>query len=127
MNTDPIADLLTRIRNAQNAHQASVNLPHSKIKEGILDIMKKWKFIEDYKVENEGINKSLNVTLREDREKLTLKRVSKCGQRIYVKKEDLKIIKSGLGISILSTSQGLMTNLDAKKHNIGGELICEIY
>ncbi len=128
MNTDPIADLLTRIRNAQKAHKTSVAAPHSKIKENMLEIMKKWSFIEDYKVVQEKTgHKTIEIKLKTDREKLTLKRISKAGQRIYIKKEDLKVVKSGLGISIISTSKGLMTNLDANKNNIGGEHICEIY
>lgn len=126
MNTDPIADLLTRIRNAQNAKHEMTTVPHSKIKESILKVMKEKGFIADYKaVETDG-RKNLEVMLPEDRT-LTLKRVSSPGQRIYIKKENLKSLKSGLGIRILSTSKGIMTNIEARKMNVGGELICEIY
>lgn len=127
MHTDPIADLLTRIRNAQNAHHQIVRIPYSTVKEGILKIMKKWHFIDEYQVAGEGVQKTLEIALKEDRNHLTLTRISKPGQRIYVKKEELKLIRNGLGISIISTSQGLMTNVDARKANLGGEMICEIY
>ncbi len=126
MNTDPIADLLTRIRNAQKAHHQVVRVPHSRIKEEILKIFKQWGFIEDYETQGEGIQKELEIGLKEDKV-LTMKKISKPGQRIYVKKDELKLVKSGLGISIVSTSKGLMTNIDAKKQNLGGELICEVY
>lgn len=126
MHTDPIADLLTRIRNASQAHHQKLNAPYSKIKENILKVMKGFNFIADYKVEGEGVAKELVVELAENNGDIKFKRVSKPGQRIYVKSEDLKVIKSGLGIQILSTSKGIMTNIEAKKQNIGGELICEI-
>ena len=128
MNTDPIADLLTRIRNASRAHHATTHVPHSKLKESILAALKGKEIISDYKVETDKKNfKSILITLNEDKSDLTIKRVSSPGQRIYVKNEDLKPIKSGLGITIISTSKGVMTNIDAKKQNLGGELLCEIY
>lgn len=125
MNTDPIADLLTRIRNAQNAEHSVVSVPHSKIKEEILRVMKEKGFINAYKTEGE-IKKNLTVELNEEKE-LTLRRVSKPGQRIYLKNNELEVVKSGLGISIVSTSKGIMTNAQAKKQKLGGEVICEIY
>lgn len=127
MNTDPIADLLTRVRNAVSAHHQSVRLPYSKIKEGIVKILKEKGFVESYEIEQENQFKFLKIQLDDARRDLTLKRVSKPGQRIYVKREDLKAIRKGLGIVILSTSKGLMTNLEARKQNLGGELICEVY
>ncbi|NIA01762.1 MAG: 30S ribosomal protein S8 [Nitrospirae bacterium] len=128
MNTDPIADLLTRIRNASRAHHATTHVPHSKLKENVLEAMKGKAFISDYKVETDKKNfKSILITLNEDKSDLTIKRVSSPGQRIYIKNEDLKPIKSGLGITIISTSKGVMTNIEAKKQNLGGELLCEIY
>ncbi len=126
MNTDPIADLLTRIRNAHMAHKQNINAPYSKVKENILKVMKRYKFIEDYKVNTETTHKTLDVALSENRKDMDLNRVSKPGQRIYLKSTDLKIIKSGLGISIISTSKGVMSNIEAKKENLGGELICQI-
>ena len=128
MNTDPIADLLTRIRNASRAHHDKVSVPHSKLKENIAKVMKEKGFIDNFTVTNneKGFNE-LEVSLNEEKSDITLKRISSPGQRIYVKNNELKTIKSGLGISILSTSKGIMTNIDAKKQNLGGELICEIY
>ncbi len=127
MNTDPIADLLTRIRNASKAHHQKAAMPHSKLKENILRVMKEKSFIQDYKVDKDDKFKILVVTLKEENADLTLKRISKPGQRIYIKKDELKLIKSGLGIWIVSTSKGVMTNYEAKKQNLGGELLCEIY
>lgn len=126
MNTDPIADLLTRIRNAAKAHHEKVNMPYSIIKEGILKVMKEMKFIDGYSVNTEGQFKVLEVELSPLREDMVLKRISKPGQRIYIQSKDLKIIKSGLGITILSTPKGIMSNLDARKQKIGGEVLCEI-
>lgn len=127
MHTDPIADLLTRIRNAYAAHHEETSVPYSKIKENVLKIIKKYNFIENFSIEKEGDFKILNITLKDGLNDLTFKRISKPGQRIYMKNTDLKPVKSGLGISILSTSKGLMTNAEAKKAHLGGELICEIY
>lgn len=126
MNTDPIADLLTRIRNANMAHKQNVNVPYSKVKENILKVMKQYKFIEDYKVNTETTHKTLDVTLNESKKDIALNRVSKPGQRIYLKSTDLKTVKSGLGISIISTSKGVMSNIQARKENLGGEIICQI-
>lgn len=127
MHTDPIADLLTRIRNAQNAHHQQVAAPYSKFKENLLKLIKEKGFIEDFKIEKEGAHNELVIDLKEGTRQFTFHRVSKPGQRIYLKKEELKPIKSGLGITIISTSRGLMTNMEARKLNIGGEIICQIY
>ena len=88
--------------------------------------MKQYKFIEDFSNESEAKFPTLKINLNENTDNLTLKRVSKPGQRIYVKSKELKIIKSGLGISILSTPKGIMSNLQARKENLGGELLCQI-
>ena len=127
MHTDPIADLLTRIRNAAKSHHENLSLPHSTIKENILKIMKDRGVIENFSKEKEGDFDMLKISLKEETSKLTFRRISKPGQSIYVKKTDMHPIKSGLGLSIISTSRGLMTNMEAKKQNLGGELICEIY
>ena len=127
MITDPIADLLTRIRNAEKAKKEVVTLPYSKIKHEICQILVDEKCIK--KVEKTGETKpELVVTL--DLYKgfnLTLKRVSRPGQRIYKKYLDLKPVKSGLGFDIISTSKGLMTQKKAYSQKLGGELICRIY
>jgi len=126
MYTDPIADLLTRIRNASRANLSSCAMPYSKIKERLLEILTERKFIEKFEVGANGKFKELIVTIKANQD-LNLKRISKPGQRIYIKKEGLRLIKSGLGIRIVSTSKGIMTGEEAKKQNVGGELICEIY
>ncbi len=127
MTTDPIADLLTRIRNASKAHHEALTTPYSKLKENIVKIMQGKGIIEEYKIEKENDHKIISILFKDDTKKYTFKRISKPGQRIYIKHADLKQIKSGLGISIISTSKGLMTNFEAKKKNLGGEIICEIY
>jgi len=127
MHTDPIADLLTRIRNGYNAHHEELSVSHSKMKESIVKILKEHNFIEDFETEEQGTFKILNIVLKDNLSDLTFKKVSKPGQRIYVKNDELKAVKSGLGLCIISTSKGLMTNSDAKKQKLGGELICEIY
>jgi len=127
MHTDPIADLLTRIRNASKARHETTNVSHSKIKENILKILKNKGFIADFSVETEGKFKVLEIDLKEELSNINIKRVSKPGQRIYMKRDELKPVKSGIGISIISTSKGLMTNSEARRQNLGGELICEIY
>ena len=128
--TDPIADLLTRIRNAELAKHKEVNIPYSKEKESILKVMKKYRYVRSFevkKVDNSPFD-SLVVQLDTEKDHRTYyKRVSKPGQRIYVNNDGIKTIKSGLGISIISTSQGIMSNVAAKKANVGGEILCEIW
>jgi small subunit ribosomal protein S8 len=97
------------------------------MKEHILEVMKSKKFIEDVKIEEEGSRKILTIKLSEKYPELHVKRVSKPGQRIYVKTDELKQIKSGLGITIISTPKGVMSNLEARKAHLGGELLCEVY
>ena len=111
MNTDPIADLLTRIRNASTADLKSTNAPYSKIKENILKMLVSKKFIEKFE-KTDDAKPELVITLI-DGKSLNLRRVSKPGQRIYLKKDNLKVLRSGTGISIISTSKGLMTTEDA--------------
>jgi len=127
MHTDPISDMLTRIRNASKAQKSVVTMDYSKIKEHILEVMKSKKFIEDVSVEEEGVRKILKIKLSEKYPHLHLKRVSKPGQRIYIKTDELKQVKSGLGLTILSTPKGVMSNLEARKQHLGGEVLCEIY
>ena len=128
MNTDPIADLLTRIRNAVNARQSKTVAPHSKIKVAILDVMKKRNLISNYKiVKNTQSFDELEIEFNRDLKSLNLKRVSRPGQRIYVKKDNIKSILNGYGISILSTPKGVMTGDEAIKEGIGGEYLCQIW
>lgn len=126
MHTDPIADLLTRIRNAHMRGRITVVMPYSKMKEEIAKILKTNNFIEDFAETKDSKFKELVVTLKEDKVDFALKRVSKPGQRIYVKAAEIKKVKNGLGIGIISTSQGVMTTKEAKQKGLGGELMCEI-
>ena len=127
MHSDPIADLLTRIRNASMAHHYSVAAPYSKLKAEVLRVMKQYGFIENFTVEEDGTFKQFDIVLKPERSSTTFKKVSKPGQRIYIKNSELKPVKRGLGIAIISTSKGVMSNVEAKKQNLGGEIICEIY
>lgn len=127
MNTDPIADLLTRMRNAVQARQHRTVAPYSKIKVSILDVMKKRKFITDYKVVKNNKFEEIEIELAEEHGNIVLKRISKPGQRIYLKKGDIKSVLNGYGIAILSTPQGVMTGDEAYKAGVGGEYLCEVW
>ena len=131
MIIDPIGDLLTRIRNAYLARIDVIELPYSKIKSDILRILKKNKYILDYKeVELENNKKVLSVSLNDVRVTKyvpTLKRISKPGQRIYVGSADIKKSKNGEGIYIVSTPKGLVTWYEARSLNVWWELLCEVY
>lgn len=129
--SDPIADYLTRVRNALKAGKKSVDIPASKFKESISNILKKTSFIEDYKVvDTETKFKMLSIRLKyNDGESVIegLRRISRPGIRRYVKFEDLPRVRNGLGIAIVSTSKGLMTDNEARKLKVGGEVVCEIW
>jgi small subunit ribosomal protein S8 len=129
MYTDTIADLLTRIRNAQKARHTVTTVPYSRFKHEICELLVSKNFLKGVsKIENEGEFPQLSVELVEERRiPLTFTRVSKSGQRIYAKAKDFKNIKNGLGIQVVSTSKGLMTGMEAKKQNLGGEIVCEVY
>lgn len=127
MNTDPIADLLTRIRNAAQAEKEKTTVNYSKIKKAILEVMKAAKFIVDFKVVKNGNFQEIEITLDESKADIHLKRISKPGQRIYIKKEEIKPVLDGYGISILSTPKGVMTGREASKNGVGGEYICQIW
>jgi small subunit ribosomal protein S8 len=125
MHSDPIADLLTRIRNAASAKHLSLVVPYSRIKTEILEIMKRKEVIADFKVEKGEKFQEIKIELLEGK-KANLVRASKPGQRIYLKKDEIKTVKSNLGFSIVSTSKGLMTNTEARKQGLGGEIICVV-
>jgi len=127
MVTDPIADLLTRIRNAVKAKHSKTVVAYSKLKMAILEVLKKSKYINDYKVIKVGNFDQIEISLNETQESLHLKRISKPGQRIYMKKGDLKPVLNGYGIGVISTPKGVMTTIDARKSGLGGELLCEIW
>ncbi len=128
MMTDPIADMLTRIRNAQAANKAEVTMPASKLKAAIAKVMKDEGFITDFSV-NDGAKPQMTVTLKyyEGRPVIEkLKRVSRPGLRIYKSKDELPRVLNGLGIAIISTSAGVMTDKSARAAGHGGEVICTI-
>ena len=132
---DPIADMLTRIRNAQRAKHSEVLVPFSKLKLSIAEILQQRNFIESVRKETEGNFSMLKIVLKYDVVSNTeknpaireIKRVSRQGQRIYVKKTDIKRVKNGYGISVVSTSKGIMTGENARKIGLGGEVICEVW
>ena len=127
MNTDPIADLLTRLRNAVKARHTKALIPHSKMKIAILDVMKKRKFIHDYKVVKNGPFQEIEIHFNSEISELNLKRISKPGQRIYVSKDDIKSVHHGYGIAVVSTPRGIMAGDEAAKAGVGGEYICEVW
>ena len=129
--TDPIADFLTRVRNAIGAGKKTVDIPASNIKKGIAEIMKNTHFISDYSlIETEGVKKFLSLKLKyNDGVSVIegLRRVSKPGIRTYKDSENIPRVRNGLGIAVISTSKGLMTDKQARAQKIGGEVICEIW
>jgi small subunit ribosomal protein S8 len=133
MTTDPIADMLARIRNAALARHQSTCIPASKIKKAIAEILKAEGFIADVRDEEAGEGKypQIRVVLKYNREKDSafegMRRVSRPGRRVYIGHEDIPRVLSGLGVSILSTSQGVMTDKDARRLKVGGELLCEVW
>lgn len=133
MNTDPIADMLTRIRNANMAALTEVEMPCSKLKTELAKLLKSEGYVEDYAViEKEGSNfKTLKITLKYDEKSKpvisNLKRVSRPGLRNYCKAKKLPQVLGGMGIAIVSTSKGLLTDRKARKENVGGEILCYVW
>ena len=129
--TDPIADLLTRIRNANLVHHDKVEIPASKIKRAIVQILKDEGFVKDFEVLADGKHGILRVSLKygpeRDRVITGIKRISKPGLRVYAKREQLPKVLGGLGIAIISTSQGLMSDKQARKSNLGGEVLAFVW
>ena len=129
--TDPIADLLTRIRNANQMRYQEVVVPSSNNKLEIVKILKNEGFIADYKIEKKEVQNDIIITLKygKNKERVIsgLKRISKPGLRVYAKAEEVPTVLNGLGISIISTSKGIMTGKQAKKENLGGEVLAYIW
>lgn len=129
--SDPVSDYLTRMRNAIKAEKKSVDVPYSRFKESISEILKKSSFIEDYKIiETEDKFKMLSIKLKYadgDSVILGLKRISKPGIRKYVDNGSLPRVRNGMGIAIVSTSKGLMTDKEARNLKVGGEVVCEVW
>ena len=129
--TDPIADMLTRVRNANSVYHEKVEIPGSKIKQAIAGILKDEGFIKDFEVINDDKQGVIRVSLKygPNREKIItgIKRISKPGLRVYAKKEELPRVLGGLGIAIISTSQGVMSDKEARRKNLGGEVIAFVW
>ncbi len=130
MFTDPIADMLTRVRNAAAAHKAEVRIPYSRLKHSLAEILKAEGYIIDLRA-SEGTIKHLDIVLKYDTDGEAvingIKRVSRPGQRIYASIDRIPRVNGGLGLSILSTSHGLMTDKEARKQKFGGEIICQVW
>ncbi len=131
MMTDPIADLLTRIRNANSANHPVTQVPASKMKQGLLALLKQEGFITDYSRIERGPQGTLEIVLKyQDARRGVIsgiQRLSKPGCRRYVKSTEIPKVLNGLGVAIVSTSRGLMTDRDARKAGVGGELVCAVW
>ena len=130
MMTDPIADMLTRIRNAAQAQHEHTVLPSSKLKAHIAEILKQEGFIDDYRVDA-GVQNSLTIFLKYSRDRQSafvgMRRASRPGRRFYVGHHDIPRVQNGMGVAILSTSAGLMTDREARDQRVGGEVLCEVW
>jgi small subunit ribosomal protein S8 len=127
--TDPIADMLTRIRNASMVRKSEVLVPFSKIKFEIAKVLEKEKYIGKVELDEQGF-KSLKISLKYENKKSvinTINRVSKVGRRMYVAKDKIRPVLNGYGVAILSTSKGVMADHTAQKIGVGGEILCEVY
>jgi small subunit ribosomal protein S8 len=129
-STDPIADMLSRIRNAIAVNKNEVVMPHSKVKESVARLLKANNFIDDVKVTDASIGKSLTVVINDSGSNARISeivRLSRPGRRTYSSVDAIPIVKRGRGVVIVSTSQGMMTDRQARKARLGGELICKVY
>ncbi len=131
MNTDPIADMLTRIRNANAVQHSSTSMPASKVKANIARILASEGFIDSFEVKQNGVGNTLTVKLRYGQEGQPaihgIRRVSSPGRRVYRKSNELPRAQGGLGVVVISTSQGIMADRDARRRKLGGEIICEVW
>lgn len=131
MNSDPIADMLTRIRNAAAIAEASVDIPASKYKKSIADVLVKEGFLKSAEMTEVDGHPVLRVGLKYGPKRSSIineiKRVSKPGRRAYAKSKAVPVVRGGLGVAVISTSQGLMVDRDARRKNVGGEVICEVW
>ncbi|GAA4284781.1 30S ribosomal protein S8 [Brevibacterium daeguense] len=129
--TDPVADMLTRLRNANSAYHEDVSMPYSKLKSNIAEILKTEGFISDWRVEDAEVGKRLELDLKfgpnRERSIAGIRRISKPGLRVYAKSTNLPKVLGGLGIAILSTSSGLLTDKQASKKGVGGEVLAYVW
>jgi small subunit ribosomal protein S8 len=129
-STDPIADMLTRIRNAIAVSKQEVLMPHSKQKETVAKVLQSANFVDRIEVLSSGVSKQLKIVINQEdtNARITnIERLSKPGRRMYVGADKIPMIKSGRGIVVVSTSQGMMSGREARKARLGGELICKVY
>ena len=131
MLSDPIADMLTRVRNAIRARHPKVDVPSSKLKVEIARILKEEGYIANFKVAEEGVKKTIKIYLKysPDNEPIisAIERVSRPGCRVYVGREEIPRVLGGLGINILTTARGVMTGRDAHREKVGGEILCRVW
>lgn len=130
VSTDPIADMLTRIRNAVAVRKNEVQMPHSRVKQAVAELLRSNGFITDVRVSDATIGKTLHIVINNPAENARITeivRMSKPGRRYYVGANDIPSIKRGRGIVIVSTSKGMMTGQEARQQKVGGELICKVY
>lgn len=130
LSTDPIADMITRIRNAIAVRKAEVQLPHSKTKQAVAELLKESGFVRSVHVTDADIGKLIRIVINDPDENASITeivRLSKPGRRYYARVKEIPTVKRGRGIVIVSTSRGLMTGQEAKKQGVGGELICKVY
>lgn len=128
--TDPIADMLSRIRNAVAVRKSEISMPHSKVKESVARLLKENRFVSDVKVADATVGKTLTIVINtpDTNSRITeIQRISRPGRREYATADKIPTVKGGRGLVIVSTSRGLMTGTEAKKQSVGGELICKIY
>ncbi|OII12321.1 SSU ribosomal protein S8P [Curtobacterium flaccumfaciens] len=129
--TDPVADMLTRLRNANSAHHDDVSLPSSKLKKNIAEILKREGYISEWKVEDARVGQTLTIDLKygpeRERSIAGIKRVSKPGLRVYAKSTEIPQVLGGLGVAILSTSSGLLTDREAEQKGVGGEVLAYVW
>ncbi len=130
VSTDPIADMLTRMRNAIAVRKNEISLPHSKIKESVAKLLQANRFIDDVKVADAAVGKQLVITINQPSTNARITeivRLSRPGRRHYASVDDIPTVKQGRGLVIVSTSRGVMTGDEARKQRVGGELICKVY
>ena len=126
-STDPIADMLTRVRNALAVHKNEVTLPHSTIKEAVAKILIDNGYLSGVSVEKDGFRKHMTISFADGVVINEIKRISKPGRRVYAKVKDIPQVKKGRGIVIVSTPKGVMEGTDAREQKLGGEVLCSIY
>ena len=131
MLTDPISDMLTRLRNANQALHIEVTMPSSKMKESIAEILAAEGYVDSFNVRDANVGKALTIRLRYGADSMRvlqgIRRVSKPGHRVYKQSNGIGRVQGGLGVAIVSTSQGLLTDREARRRNIGGEVLCEVW